>query len=77
MQATLKQLRRNTGAVFRAIRRGQRVLVTYRGKPVAQMTPLDDGKKVENTDLFGIWKDNGKVQSVEGYIEKIRRGRFA
>ena len=75
MQATLKQLRRDTGAVVRAIGRGENVVVTSRGKPVARMTPMDAEKTVEKSELFGVWKDNEGVASVQGYVDKVRKGR--
>ena len=77
MQATLKQLRRDTGAVVRAIGRGENVFVTYRGKPVARMTPPEVGVDVDASELFGIWKDNEAVASVPGYVNKMRKGRHA
>jgi prevent-host-death family protein len=77
MQATLKQLRRDTGAVVRAVGRGEHVVVTCRGRPVARMTPPDVGAKVEASELFGIWKDNEAVASVSGYVDKMRKGRHA
>ena len=43
MQATMKQLRRDTGAVVRAVERGERVVVTHRGRPVAEMMPVGGG----------------------------------
>ena len=77
MQATVKQLRRATGEVMRAVGRGEKVVVTYRGKPVVRMTPIDAAEDVEASDLFGIWKDNESVASVKGYVDKVRKGRCA
>ena len=76
MQATFKQLRHETGSVIRAVERGEKVTVTYRGRPVAEMTAVEQEVGAPDDALFGIWKDNGAVASVDGYIEKVRKGRF-
>nr|VFK56098.1 MAG: hypothetical protein BECKTC1821F_GA0114240_100911 [Candidatus Kentron sp. TC] len=30
----------------------------------------------ESKALFGIWEDNPAVDSVNGYLDRLRRGRF-
>jgi antitoxin (DNA-binding transcriptional repressor) of toxin-antitoxin stability system len=76
MQATIKQLRRETGAVVRAVERGETVIVTYRGKPVAEISAVGQAAKPKEAELFGIWKDNNAVASVEKYVTKLRKGRI-
>ena len=75
MQTTCKQLRRETGAMLRAVERGETVTVTYRGRPVAEMSAVRREAKTENDALFGIWRDNKAVASVEDYVAKMRKGR--
>lgn len=77
MKANLEQLRRETGAVVRAIGRGERVIVTDRGRPVAEMSAAGKAAKTGNNELFGAWRDNKTVASVQGYIDKMRKGRHA
>ncbi len=43
---TAKQLKQKTGEVIRRVRSGERLTVTYRGKPVAVITP-PEGEKTE------------------------------
>ncbi len=76
MQATFKQLRHDTGSVIRAVERGERVTVTYRGQPVAEMTAVEQKAGRANDTLFGIWKDNKAIASVDAYMDRIRKGRF-
>ena len=75
MQTTFKQLRRETGAVVRAVERGETVIVTYRGKPVAEMSPVRPEAKPEDNELFGIWRSHKAAGSVGDYMEKVRKGR--
>jgi antitoxin (DNA-binding transcriptional repressor) of toxin-antitoxin stability system len=75
MQATFKQLRHETGAVMRAVERGETVIVTYRGRPVAEMSAVGREAKTEDDALFGIWRDNKAVASAEDYVAKVRKGR--
>ena len=75
MQMTFKQLRHETGAVVRAVERGETVIVTYRGRPVAEMSTVGHEAKTEDDPLFGIWRDNKAVASVEDYVSKVRKGR--
>lgn len=76
MQATLKQLRRETGTVMRTVARGDRVIVTYRGRPVAEVSAVRRRAGTEKDELFGIWKNNPAVARVEDYVAKVRKGRL-
>jgi antitoxin (DNA-binding transcriptional repressor) of toxin-antitoxin stability system len=75
MQTTFKQLRRETGAVVRAVERGEIVIITYRGRPVAEMSTVGHDAGTGDDQLFGIWRDNKAVSSVENYLAKVRKGR--
>jgi len=41
---TAKQLKQKTGEIIRRIRSGERLTVTYRGKPVAVIAPPEEEK---------------------------------
>jgi len=47
---TAKQLKQKTGEVLRRVRSGERLTVTYRGKPVAVIAPF----KLEVSDAFSV-----------------------
>lgn len=75
VQTTFTQLRRETGAVVRAVARGETVIVTYRGRPVAEMSTVGHAATTGNDPLFGIWEDNAAVAVVADYMTKVRKGR--
>ncbi|MBA7649505.1 hypothetical protein ES703_57302 [subsurface metagenome] len=81
MEASVKELRSSTKRILSAVRRGDTVIITYRGKPFAKISPIEDSKLQEseqtNDSLFGMWKDNAAVGDVDDYINKVRKGRFA
>lgn len=80
MKATAKDLRIHTKEIVEAVKRGEEIILTYRGKPTARIIPISNDapskeSKAEDT-LFGIWKDNKDIDNVNEYIDKIRGGRF-
>lgn len=77
MKATAKDLRLNSGKLLDAVNRGEEVIITFRGKPCARLISCQDTREeAAKNELFGIWKDNDKVQDVEQYIRDLRKGRF-
>jgi len=79
MKATAKDLRFHSKELLDTARRGEEVLITYRGKPYAKLVPvtgeLDLAKNLGN-NLFGIWSDNPAMNDVEGFVDKARESRF-
>ena len=79
MKATAKDLRFHSKELLDTARRGEEVLITYRGKPYAKLVPLtgepDYAKNLGN-NLFGIWSDNPATNDVEGFVDKARESRF-
>jgi prevent-host-death family protein len=75
--ATAKDLRQKTAALLDEVRRGQPVVITYRGKSIAVLAPLE---KAERKSLhpagFGMWRDRKEVRSVEKWLSKLRRPRY-
>lgn len=75
--ATAKDLRQKTAALLDEVRRGQAVVITYRGKSIAVLTPV---KKAERKNLhpagFGIWRDRKDMRSVEKWLSKVRQPRY-
>ena len=57
---TAKQLKQNTGDVIRRVRSGERLTVTYRGKPVAVITGQTSEHSETSEDVRSIdeaWED--------------------
>lgn len=80
MKASAKDLRYKTKEIIAALERGEEVLLTYRGKEKARIIPVSKrtpkSYEEEEISLFGIWRDNEKVASVDAYLDKVRGGRF-
>jgi len=78
MNATAKDLRFYSKELLETVARGEEVIITYRGKPYAKLIPLEAKmeKNFPENELFGIWKDNEQVESVDAYVRNLRKGRF-
>ena len=78
MKATAKDLRFHSKELLDAVSRGEEVVITFRGKPLAKLVPINPEikKNKSNSNLFGIWKDNNKVKNVRKYVRELREERF-
>ncbi|MFW8602497.1 type II toxin-antitoxin system Phd/YefM family antitoxin [Desulfobacterota bacterium M19] len=78
MQATAKDLRFHSTELLNTVKRGEEVVITYRGKPCAKLVPIvEEGiQDITPNELFGIWKDSNQAEDVESYVRDIRKGRF-
>ena len=77
MEATAKDLRFHATELLNTVKRGEEVIITYRGKPCAKLVPIDGSEQLNPTDeLFGIWKDNEAANDVTAYVRQLRKGRF-
>ena len=78
MNSTAKELRFHTKELLESVSRGEEVIITFRGKPCAKLTPLKKPAKngEKSNDLFGIWKDRSDLDDVNSYVRQIRKGRF-
>ncbi|EFI35268.1 prevent-host-death family protein [Desulfonatronospira thiodismutans ASO3-1] len=78
MKTTAKDLRFFSREILDTVSRGEEVIITYRGKPCARLVPYQAAKDDEYKEkLFGMWQDNESVADVDGYIRRLRQGRFA
>jgi prevent-host-death family protein len=75
MTVSTKELRTRTKEIIEAIKRGEEVVITYRGKPVAKISPIKEKGDTDDS-LFGVWEDNPAVENVEEFIDEVRGGRF-
>lgn len=77
MKATAKDLRFRSKELLNTVKRGEEVVITFRGKPCAKLVPYGETKEQNRkSELFGIWKDNNIVQNVNEYVRDLRKGRF-
>jgi len=55
---TAKQLKQHTGAILKMIRAGEMVTLTYRGKPIAVIRPVEkDSSEIDTKHFEEIWDD--------------------
>jgi len=77
MKATAKDLRFNSKGLLDTVNRGEEVVITFRGKPCAKLIPYrEQNEGTIKNELFGIWKNNDKVQDIDEYVRGLRKGRF-
>jgi len=77
MKATAKDLRFHTKELIDSVSRGEEVVITFRGKPCAKLVPYQEPKnKIEEDEVFGMWKDNDLADNVNEYVRNLRKGRF-
>jgi prevent-host-death family protein len=79
MKATANDLRIHSKRLLDALGKGEDVIITFRGNPCAKLVPYQNNDKSagpEPNDLFGIWADRVAMDSVEDYVQNLRKGRF-
>ena len=81
MEVTAKALRGRIGELLACVDRGERVVISYRGKPRAVLVPVQEGVGPTETAAelpgFGMWKDRADIGDVDGYVRNLRRPRDA
>ena len=80
MKVTTKSLRTRAREILDCVDRGEPVTITYRGKPRARLTSIEQEKasieaSSRNMPVFGMWGDREDVTNVALYVRGIRKGR--
>ncbi|MEX2535891.1 MAG: hypothetical protein WD273_09885 [Trueperaceae bacterium] len=58
---------------------GEEVIISYRGQPKARLTAIGNAAAsgtVEDSPLFGMWRDRETVEDVNSHIERLRKSRY-
>jgi len=77
MKATAKDLRFHSKALIETVKRGEEIVITFRGKPCAKLVPFEEKRKIEiKNEVFGMWKDNDLTENIDEYVRNLRRNRF-
>ncbi|WP_447971028.1 type II toxin-antitoxin system Phd/YefM family antitoxin [Nitrospira sp. M1] len=78
MKATAKDLRLSSKELLATVSRGEEVVITHRGKPVAKLVPLASGVPQPSTELemYGIWADYTPSENVNAYVRQLRKPRY-
>ena len=75
--ATAKDLRQKTSTLLDTVRRGQEVVITYRGKRIAVLAPLDRIVHKELTPIaFGMWRRRRDMRDVKRWLDSCRAPRL-
>ena len=74
--ATAKDLRQKTSELLDDVRRGREVVITYRGKQIAVLAPLDRIAHKELTPIaFGMWRRRRDMRDVKRWLDSRRASR--
>ena len=75
--ATAKDLRQRTSTLLDSVRRGQEVVITYRGKQIAVLAPLDRIVHKKLTPIaFGMWRRRRDMRDVKRWLDRCRGPRL-
>ena len=78
MEVSTKELRIQPGKIIDQVANGQEITITFRGKALARIVPMNKKEKpeVENEEsVFGMWKNYSTDSTVEGIVREMRKGR--
>lgn len=82
MQLSSKDLRFHTKAALDAVKRGERIDITFHGKVVAVMVAPEAVEKpvkidnVEDVAGFGMWTDRKDMSDMNAYVRDLRKPRY-
>jgi len=84
MQVSTRDLRLRTRELLAATARGEKIIITYRGKPSAVMSPWARGESDESGNpqsrrqgrnpAYGLWRGDEKM-SVDETVRALRQPR--
>jgi prevent-host-death family protein len=78
MNVTMKELRIRPGKIIERVGHGVKVVVTYRGKPLASIMPYDINMEAPDSGsdgIFGLWKKHPRGVSVDEMVRSLRKRR--
>ncbi|MCH7337088.1 type II toxin-antitoxin system prevent-host-death family antitoxin [Acinetobacter sp. NIPH 2699] len=73
MHVSTKELRIQSGKIIHQVQHGQEVTVTYRGKALAKIVPIQQQK--QDDDIFAMWQQDEHVSTVDETVRAMRQGR--
>jgi len=77
MKITTKELRIQPGKIIDQVVNGQEVTVTFRGKALAKIVPIQkkEGSAEQENEVFGMWSNRKEEKTVEEAVRELRKGR--
>ncbi len=77
MKVTARELRTRAAEILKAVDDGERVTITYRGRPVAEIRPLDrDDADRASEDVFGMWAERDDMGDPTAWVRASRTRRL-
>ena len=73
--ATAKELRNRASAILAAVRKGDEVVITMRGKSIAVMKPSSEIEEPFSPVGFGMWKGRRETTDVKKWLDQRRKER--
>lgn len=74
--ATVKEFTDNASAFIDAVKKGNEIIVTVKGKAIAVFKPFMKEEKIKPVG-FGMWKDREDLNDVAGWLDRRRDERFS
>lgn len=77
---SIRELRAKTKEILDTMHRGQKIVITSHGKPVAELVPYkakktDKATEASIDEAFGMWQDFDDTKDVPAYIHRLRKRR--
>lgn len=79
MKVTAKELRIQPGRIIDYVAGGQEVTVTYRGRALAKIVPMEEGARgkaggEDGEGIFGMWCARADAETVDEAVRRLREG---
>lgn len=78
MNVSTKELRIKPGRIIDQVVNGEEITVTFRGKALAKIIPIQSEQvksAVDEESIFGMWNDHRVEDDVENQVRAMRQGR--
>jgi len=78
MKATVTDMRRAPKKILDAIARNETVTLSYRGKLIARIEPIESKSRRSAMDYpaVGMWADHSDMADPSAYVRALRKGRI-
>ena len=73
---SMLEFRKNTGTIIRKALQGKRMLLTYRGKPIMRLEPIERGNPGKNDPFYALsaLADSGGNSLSNGEMDELIYG---
>ena len=77
MTVSARDLRQRAAEVLRAVRHGETVTITYRGRVVGVIHPAGGSEERAFSPVgFGMWRRDLRARDVQARIDRLRGDRY-